>query len=65
MAYSQKTNIASQKYVKEKQKSILIKFKKDIYEQEIEPAIRKSGLPIVTFIKDAIYEKCERDGLLN
>lgn len=27
----------------------------------IEPAIKKSGLPTVTYIKQAIYEKIERE----
>ena len=54
-------NKAAQKYVKEKQKSILIKWKKTEFESEIEPAIKDSGLPTVTYIKQAVREKIERD----
>ena len=61
MPYSQAQNEASKKYTKEKQKSLLIKFKKDDFEERIAPAIKKSGLPIVTYIKTAINEKIERD----
>ncbi len=61
MTYSESSKKASAKYIKEKQKSILIKFKKDDYINRIAPAIEESGLPVVTFIKRAIDEKIERD----
>lgn len=63
MTYSPKYKESSMKYVREKQKSILLRIKKDDYESIVEPAIKKSGLGIATFIKKAIYEKIERDGL--
>ncbi len=61
MAYSESSKKASEKYIKEKQKSILVKFKKDDFTERIAPAIKESGLPVVTFIKKAIDEKIERD----
>lgn len=61
MAYSKAANQSAMKYTKEKQKSILLKIKKDDFETIIEPAIKKSGLPTVTYIKQAIYEKVERE----
>ena len=62
MTYSESSKRASSKYIKEKQKSILIKFRKDDFTNRIEPAIKESGLPIVTYIKKAINEKIDRDG---
>ena len=61
MTYSESSKRASMKYIKEKQKSILLKIKKSDFENIIQPAIEKSGLPTSTFIKDAIYEKIKRD----
>ena len=61
MSYSSAQNRASIKYVKEHQKQILLRVKKEEYETVIEPAIKKSGLPAATYIKQAIYEKIERD----
>ena len=61
MSYSQAQNKATTKYVKEHQKRIPLRFKKEEYETKIEPAIKKSGLPTATYIKKAIYEKIERD----
>lgn len=63
MAYTNASNKANQKYVREHQKQISIKYKKEDYENMIAPAIDKSGLPMATFIKQAIAEKIKRDGL--
>lgn len=63
MEYSEERKQSSMKYIREKQKSILVRFKRTQYEEEIEPAIIKSGLQVTTFIKNAIMEKIERDGL--
>lgn len=63
MAYNEITNKAAIKYVKEHQKQIMIKYKISDYESRVEPAIKKSGMPVATFIKQAINEKIERDGL--
>lgn len=52
---------ASMKYVREKQKSILLKWKKTDFENIILPAIEASGLPTATYIKQAVMEKIERE----
>lgn len=61
MAYTEAVNKAVQKYVKEKQKQIIIKYKKEEYEEKILPVIEASGLQTATFIKRAVEEKIERD----
>ena len=63
MAYNEVAKKATIKYMKEKQQELKIRYKKDDYEQRIQPAIEKSGLPTATFIKQAIDEKIYRDGL--
>ena len=63
MAYDEVAKKATIKYVKEHQKQIMIKYKNEEYDQRIQPAIEKSGLPTATFIKQAIDEKIDRDGL--
>ena len=55
---------ATLKYIKSKQQEIKIRYRKDEFDERIQPAIKKSGLPTATFIKDAIEEKIERDKLL-
>ena len=61
MAYNKSGNESAKRYVKEKQHSILLRFKKETFETDIKPYIDKSGLPVVTFIKQAIKEKIERE----
>lgn len=61
--YNEVAKKATLKYMKEKMKVINIRIKKDDYEQRIQPAIKKSGLPMATFIKRAMDEKIDRDGL--
>lgn len=64
MAYSKQQNETNKAYVKSHQKRIPLRYKNEDYEGRIRPAIEKSGLPTATFIKKAIDEKIERDGLL-
>ncbi len=64
MAYSEASKRAVIKYTKEKAKRIEIKYIKKEYEEQIKPAIEKSGLPVASFVKKAIEEKIERDQLL-
>ena len=64
MAYNESAMKSTVKYVKDKQQRLEIKYKKDDYEERIQPAIEKSGLATATFIKQAIEEKIARDGLL-
>ena len=61
MGYTQASKKASEKYIKEKQQSILLRIKKEDYDTKIKPAIDDSGLPVATYIKNAIFEKIERD----
>ncbi len=63
MAYNEVAKRATIKYVKDKQQRIEVKYKNDEYQSRIQPAIEKSGLPVATFIKQAVDEKIERDGL--
>ena len=65
MPYDEIAKKATMKYLKTKQKRLVIFYKKDDYEQFVKPAIDKSGLPTTTFIKKAVAEKIEKDGLLN
>ena len=63
MAYNENAKLATMAYIKAKQREIKLRFKREDYEERIEPAIKKSGLPVATFIKEAINEKIVRDGL--
>lgn len=64
MAYDEVSKQATLKYIKSKQQEIKIRYRKDEFDERIQPAIKKSGLPTATFIKNAIEEKIERDKLL-
>ena len=61
--YTEQSKIASNKYRKKSQKQINFSWKKTDFEKDIEPAIKKSGSPMATFIKEAVMEKIERDRL--
>ena len=61
--YNESSKKADLKYKKEKTRGILIRYRNEDYDR-ISGAIKKSGLPVATFIKHAINEKIERDGLL-
>ena len=63
MAYNEIAKNATIKYIKDKQQRLEIKYKKEEYDQRIRPAIERSGLPTATFIKQAVDEKIDRDGL--
>lgn len=52
---------AVRKYKSTKQKALQISFKKPDYDEIIQPAIEKSGLPVATYIKQAVFEKIEND----
>ena len=62
--YNEKTKQATLTYLREKTKLINVRYKKDYYADHIQPALKKSGMPAATFIKQAIEEKIERDHLL-
>ena len=59
--YNESRKNSTLKYMKEKMKIINLRIPKKKYEQEIEPYIKKSGMPMATFIKVAIMEKIKRD----
>ncbi len=63
MSYSAKSNKAAKKYKSQGQKQIALSYKIDEYELEILPAIKESGLPVATFIKQAIMEKIKSENL--
>lgn len=56
---------ATKKYIRNNQKRININYKIDFFANYIEPAIKKTGKPMATFIKEAIVEKIERENLLD
>ena len=47
-------------YIHENYKRVEIRFKKEIYDNEIKPAIDRSGMSQNAFIMDAIKEKIAR-----
>ena len=64
MAYSESLKETNLKYFKNNQKRIALNWLKDDYENRIAPAIKRSGMPTSTFVKEAIEEKLVRDALL-
>lgn len=64
MAYCESLREANLKYFKRNQKRIALNWLKDDYEKRIAPAIKRSGRPISTFIKEAVEEKLVRDALV-
>lgn len=63
MKYNENSNKRVLRYKKKNQKSLSISYKRDFYEEQILPAIKKSGLPVAAFVKMAIEEKIQRDHL--
>lgn len=61
MAYNERSKKATLKYIKNKTQQFTIRFSKIDYYQRIKPYIEASGIRPTTFIKQAIYEKIERD----
>ena len=64
MSYSESLRDANLKYYKNSQKRIALNWLKDDYERRVAPAIKRSGKPTSTFIKEAVEEKLVRDALL-
>lgn len=54
---------ATIRYIREKVHEIRIRYRNDEWVNNLFPAIKKSGKPVATFIKEAVKEKIERDGL--
>ena len=65
MPYNENTKKSTIKYIKEKQKQLTVRYKISDYTDYIAPAIEASGMNTTAFIKKAVSEKIERDGLLN
>ncbi len=61
MGYDETSKKSTIKYIKDKQQEIKVRYKKTDYEQDILPVIEKSGLPVATYIKQAVSEKVESD----
>ena len=64
MAYSESLKDTNLKYFKNNQRRIALNWLKDDYEKRVAPAIKRSGKPTSTFIKEAIEEKLVRDSLI-
>ncbi len=63
MAYNEQTKKKNMEYIKAKQQRIPVNWLKSDYEERVRPAIEKAELPVSTFIKQAVNEKIDRDGL--
>ena len=61
MSYNQASNSSSQKYKRQRQKQIALSYIKEDFEIEILPVIKRSGLPVATYIKKAIEAKIIED----
>lgn len=57
MSYDDAAKMASMKYIKDKQQEIKLRYRKEEFEREILPAIKRSGMPVASFIKEAVAEK--------
>lgn len=64
MTYTDKSKEYSTKYMKDKQLRVPLNWLKEDFENRVKPAILSSGIPVSTFIKDAVNEKLIRDGLV-
>ncbi len=51
------------KYKQKKQHPVSLSYKKEVFDNYIAPAIKRSGLGVATFFKIAAQEKIERDHL--
>lgn len=61
--YSEKDKQRTIAYIKNNLKRLEVRYTNEEYESKIAPAIEKTGLATAAFIKQAIAEKIERDGL--
>lgn len=63
MTYNDKTKKYTTKYMQNKQVRVPLNWLKSDYEGRVKPAILSTGIPVGTYIKDAVNEKMIRDGL--
>lgn len=61
--YNEKKKERDLKTFKNTQKRVPLNWQKDDFENRVKPAIKRSGLPVSTFIKQAVNEKIKRDCL--
>ena len=61
MAYNEKVKVQNMKYMEEKQLRVPLNWLKEDFEKRVKPAIKRSGMPVATFIKTAVNEKIDRD----
>lgn len=59
--YSKAKGQAMIRYSKKSQHRVTLTFKTEDYEKLIQPYVEASGKPVSTFIKEAIFEKIERE----
>ena len=60
MSYNKAANSSSQKYKKQNQKQIALSYVKKDFELEILPVIKRSGLPVATYIKKPLKPRSSR-----
>ena len=63
MATSDAQKRANLKYKSTKLKRISLTYRKEDFDKIIQPAVDASGMPLNTFIKQAVQEKIDRDNL--
>lgn len=63
MSYTEKTKEAALKYRRNGVKTLSLRYPKHVYDNDILPAIKKTGKPVLTFVKEAVTEKIQREHL--
>ncbi len=63
MAYSENIKNNNARYIKASQHRVAINWLKKDFDNKIAPAIKRSEMPVSTFIKEAVREKIARDCL--
>lgn len=61
MTYTKAGMRAANRYTKKHLKRVEVRFQKEEFESKIKPAADAAGLPVGTYIKQAVYEQIERD----
>ncbi len=61
MAYNPKRNDYIDKYKSDHYKRVAVDFKKSYYDETLKPAADSAGVPVASYIKEAVSEKINRD----
>lgn len=61
MTYNPKYNEQNYKYRSKKYKRVGVDFEKEYYENVLAPAVDASGVSMSAYIKQAVFEKMERE----